>query len=73
MPRYRYQAVDQRGKKVKGQMEAEDEAGLYGALREEGKYLVKAKADKAKRGRTPLAAEVHFHGNWGRFLWQAFR
>ena len=58
MPRYRYQAVDQRGKKVKGQMEAEDEAGLYGALREEGEYLVKAKADRAKKGRTPLAAEV---------------
>ena len=54
MPRYRYQAVDQRGKKVKGQMEAEDEAGLYGALREEGKYLVKAKADRAKKASAPF-------------------
>ncbi len=36
MPRYRYQAVDQRGKKVKGQMEAEDEAGLYGPCGKRG-------------------------------------
>lgn len=54
MPRYRYEAVDQKGKQVRGRMQAEDEEKLYTALLEEGKYLTGAKAEEVKARRRPL-------------------
>ena len=54
MPWYRYQAVNENGKKVKGRMQAPDERNLHAGLLEKGNYLIRAKQEEERRGKRPL-------------------
>ncbi|MCI8948423.1 MAG: type II secretion system F family protein [Lachnospiraceae bacterium] len=49
MPWYRYQAVNENGKKVKGRMQAADERNLHASLLTEGCYLIHARPEQKRR------------------------
>lgn len=56
MVKYRYRAVDTRGKTVRGVMAALDEMELHEKLKAEGRYLIHAKAVAKRRYIRPLKA-----------------
>lgn len=59
MPKYRYQAVDENGKRVNGRLTAADETELHALLLEKELYLTRAKViTEQKRGRPLKAREL---------------
>ncbi len=54
MPYFRYQAVDEDGRPVKGEMRAADETELHRLLLEQELYLIRAKVVTKKRKGRPL-------------------
>lgn len=58
MPKYKYQAVDVRGKTVRGEMAAADETELFIKLKRESRYLISAKVSVTKRRIRPLSARA---------------
>lgn len=56
MPNYRYQAVDEDGKRVKGRMSAANEAELHALLLEQELYLTRAAVTAERKKGRPLKA-----------------
>ncbi len=66
MPTFQYQAIDDRGKPINGEMAAESEIALGGELEEIGLYLVRAREDNTEedkvvfKGKVPVRDLVDF-------------
>lgn len=58
MPKYKYRAVDGRGKTVRGEMAAEDETELFIKLKRENRYLISVEEAVKKRHTRPMDARA---------------
>lgn len=76
MPRFRYTATNEKGKTVRGLLEAPSEEALYAKLRNDGLYMTDAQeAQKAHATFRPLKTAVlaDFCRNLGTLLTAVYR